>query len=142
MADNEQWERKLTPTQRHVLGLPDDAELLVRPPGGLDEIEERLRTKYQALVESSGPQPITLQQMRQLLAGLAHEFARGPGGGHVGKVMMPIDGIADKLELGPVRDAFVQIGVATGVLDQIRNHIGFVDSKTLDYFTSIGLNAS
>jgi hypothetical protein len=136
------WIRKLTPPQRQLLGLPVDADLVVRSPDGLDEIEQRLRTKYQALVESSGAQLINLQQMRQLLVRLANELARLPGGGTVGQPMMNVDDMAETLALGPLRDSFVQIGAATGILEHVGKYVGFADSKTLDYFTSIGSGAS
>jgi len=128
--------RRLSPPQRKLLGLPADADLVARAPDGLIESEWQLQEQYRALVKASGAQPIALDRLRQLLGKLARELARVPGGG---RAAINVDSMAEKLDLGPLKNAFVELGVATGILAQeVKGYIAFDNPEALEYFTAIG----
>jgi hypothetical protein len=102
----------------------------------LIEAEQQLRAKYRALVEVSGAQPIALDRLRQLLGQLARELARAPGRG---RAAINVDVMAEKLGLGALTNAFVELGVATGVLvEEVKGYVRFENPGTLDYFTTVG----
>ncbi len=134
------WMRRLSPPQRQLLGLPADADLVARAPDGLIEAEQQLRAKYRALVETSGAQPIALERLRQLLGQLARELARVPGGG---RAAINVDAMAEKLGLGPLKNVFAELGVATGVLvEEVKGYVRFENPGALEYFTTIGSSGS
>jgi hypothetical protein len=130
------WIASLSPSQRQLLGLPADAGLVERRADGLHEVEQRFRSKYRALVETAGAQPIDIETMRALLGRLARVLDTVPGGGRAAANM---DWVAGKLALGQALGGFVAIGVATGVLvEESKGYLRFDDPKTLEYFTTVG----
>jgi hypothetical protein len=129
------WISDLSPSQRGLLGLPGDAALVDFPTDALYEVEECLRTKYQALAKAKGPLAIDEGTLRHLLGELARYLARVPGGG---QGAINVDTMAGKLQLGPLRDAFVATAVGIGILvEEPKGYVRFDHPETLNYFTTV-----
>jgi hypothetical protein len=129
------WISDLSPSQRGLLGLPGDAALVDFPTDALYEVEKRLRANYQALAKAKGPLAIDEGTLRHLLGELARYPARVPGGG---QAAINVDTMAGKLQLGPLRDAFVATAVGIGILvEEPKGYVRFDHPETLNYFTTV-----
>jgi hypothetical protein len=127
----------LNPSQRGLLGLPGDAALVDFATDALAEAEKRLRTGYQAIAIAKGPLAIDECTLRHLLGELARYVTRVPGGGRV-RAAINVDWMAGKLQLGHLRDAFVETAVGIGILvEEPRGYVRFDNLETLHYFTTV-----
>ena len=130
-----EWKKKLTPSQRTLLGMPADEALLARPEEGLHPIERLFQNRFHALLLQRGKLPLDGGAIRRMLGGLAKGLMHVPFGGKVAVSRQKMDEI---LQLKDQFDVFTEIAAEIGFLvEEPKDYFAFVDVETFEYFTSV-----
>jgi hypothetical protein len=130
-----EWKKKLSPTQRTVLGLPADEAIVAQSDEGLHTPERLFQSRFRALQQQRGALPFDGDAIRRILGRLAKGLVHVPFGGKISVSREKMDEI---LQLHDQLDDFTEIAVGIGFLvEEPKGYFRFADIQTFEYFTSV-----